>query len=328
MKTATLRLYRGDESFEETANRSADAGIGAAVAAPRVLPFPRRTARADGDRTAPDRRLDGETGAVTLRIDAGHARSDANADRSLGEHSLAAHSPDVLPLAAILSPPRLRDGSSPAADLPDGAVAGRIGGWVSSPTGVSVDGPLEPGQGAARQPHLQNLRRRRRRTGAAERRRDRRRRRTGPRQRHVGRLPLPPLRTGMAGRLTDSDPRSPRRPPPADFPATRTPPASGSLRAQKGADRVSTDGSPRRRMMAARGGEAVRICLNPCVPAPPSRPDGGESGGSAKMKRFDPPLLSAPKTHERLLPHPDRIPAGHRSLEPVTGEWRGWGLTP
>ncbi|MFH5804745.1 hypothetical protein, partial [Alienimonas sp. DA493] len=46
--------------------------------------------------------------------------------------------PDVLPLSAILSPPQFRRD----ADLPAGAVAGRIGGWASTPAGVGVDSPL------------------------------------------------------------------------------------------------------------------------------------------------------------------------------------------
>lgn len=144
MKTA-LRLYRGDDVREET-DAAAEAAADVATAdpaAPRVLPFPRYVDGGDAPADRSETRfVDGGDGAVTLRFDAAHA--PAGADRVPADEV-----PDVLPLSAILSPPRFRDGSAPADAAPAGAVAGRIGvapaacdgGWARSPRGLA-DGPL------------------------------------------------------------------------------------------------------------------------------------------------------------------------------------------
>ncbi|MEM9704351.1 MAG: hypothetical protein AAF907_18060, partial [Planctomycetota bacterium] len=113
-------------------------------ATPRTLPFPSRAAettrRRTGDKTA-RRRMDGIDGdgrAVTLRFHGPHADSSAAAGLHRSEET-----PDVLPLSAILSPPRFRDGSVGQVDAPAGAIAGRIdSGWAKSPVGVSCDSPL------------------------------------------------------------------------------------------------------------------------------------------------------------------------------------------
>ena len=136
MKTAVLRLYRGDDARTAEAPRSPEAP-GAAVtadlaAAPRVLPFPSRpSGRRDGaDETARARR-----GAGTLRFHARHDGADA-------VEGAAGEAPDVLPLSAILSPPSFAASGTRGAALPVGAVAGRIGGWATTPAGLADDGPL------------------------------------------------------------------------------------------------------------------------------------------------------------------------------------------
>ncbi|NNJ26160.1 hypothetical protein [Alienimonas chondri] len=156
MKTAVLRLYRGDDSASEQAASPVEGEDSAATAdpvAPRVLPFPRFSAdagrRRDADEIASartDGAVEGDR-AVTLRFHAAHDDAAAS-DRG----AAADETPDVLPLSAILSPPRFRDGTTAHPELPAGAVAGRIaagqiapertGGWVGTPAGVTIDGPL------------------------------------------------------------------------------------------------------------------------------------------------------------------------------------------
>ena len=141
----TLRLYRGDaETFDaDGSHRSAVAALDGdrPEAAPRVLPFPGRAASRDGrDETS---RLDvtaAEGGAATIRFHAPHL----SADDAVAGNDVAEHDADVLPLAAILSLPTARGyrtSESPIADRSP-AVAGRIGGWASSPAGLPGDGPL------------------------------------------------------------------------------------------------------------------------------------------------------------------------------------------
>ncbi|MFH5806442.1 hypothetical protein, partial [Alienimonas sp. DA493] len=80
MKTAVLRLYRGDDAAtpEEpgTPAAEADGAVATAdpVAAPRVLPFPTRAISRDrGEETARTTSVDEEGRAVTLRFHAPHA---------------------------------------------------------------------------------------------------------------------------------------------------------------------------------------------------------------------------------------------------------------
>ena len=141
----TLRLYRGDaETFDADGPDSDGPAVALAgdrpAAAPRVLPFPGRAASRDGrdetgrlDVTAPD------GGAATIRFHAPHLSAD-----DAGMTDVAEDDGDVLPLAAILSLPTARGyrtSDAPAADRSP-AVAGRIGGWASSPAGLPGDGPL------------------------------------------------------------------------------------------------------------------------------------------------------------------------------------------
>ena len=149
MKTAVLRLYRGDAPAEGTPHDPAAAATTEAVAAPRVLPFPTLPAghRRGADETA---RAVSPTGAATLRFHTAH-RDDALRDGDSLRDEVAADraatpapddAPDVLPLSAILSPPQFRTNAGATPELPTGAVAGRIGGWASTPAGLSDDGPL------------------------------------------------------------------------------------------------------------------------------------------------------------------------------------------
>ncbi|QDT14367.1 hypothetical protein [Alienimonas californiensis] len=137
MKTAVLRLYRGDDAATpDESGTAASRGDGAdPVAAPRVLPFPSRAiSRRDADETARRESVDEGGRPVTLRFHAPH-------DTAGGRVAAADERPDVLPLSAILSPPQFRRGASGDAELPAG-VAGRIGGWAVTPPGVAADSPL------------------------------------------------------------------------------------------------------------------------------------------------------------------------------------------
>ena len=144
MPSTTLRLYRGDDAATaETISRDTGSRTGAAVAerpeaAPRVLPFP--SARTNpADETA---RVD--RGGVTLRFHASHDGGDGTAEEQAdgfgaGVFDAAGSLPDVLPLSAILSHPDsglaggYRIKTDRAAGVPDGAIAGRVGGWVETP---------------------------------------------------------------------------------------------------------------------------------------------------------------------------------------------------
>ena len=141
----TLRLYRGDaETFD--ADGSETDGPAVAVladrpeATPRVLPFPGRAAGRDGrDETSRVESASRTGGTATLRFHAPHLAAD-----DAGATDVAEDDADVLPLAAILSLPTARGyrtSESPTADRSP-AVAGRIGGWASSPAGLPGDGPL------------------------------------------------------------------------------------------------------------------------------------------------------------------------------------------
>ena len=138
MPSTTLRLYRGDaETFGDAPAGEITRDAGAATldaaypdspeAAPRVLPFPGRS-------------------DATLRVDAAHAEpaagTDGDAAATFDPAADPADWPDVLPLSAILSHPdsglpkgyRVNPGAG--SDLPEGAVAGRVGFGVSLEAGA------------------------------------------------------------------------------------------------------------------------------------------------------------------------------------------------
>ena len=143
MPSTTLRLYRGDSDLSDAPDEiTRDAGAtGTATldrpeAAPRVLPFPGR--RDETDETA---RAD--RGGVALRFHAAHDEPAEKRDAAAFDAAAdPTEWPDVLPLSAILSHPdsglptgyRVNPGAGlPGAtgDLPEGAVAGRVGFGVS-----------------------------------------------------------------------------------------------------------------------------------------------------------------------------------------------------
>ena len=148
MPATTLRLFRGDaETFGDapaediTRQTAGAASFGAATldrpeAAPRVLPFPGTPAAGDEEDGAEPARA--EFRGATLRFDASHDEPATGGDAGFDAAADAADWPDVLPLSAILSHPdsglpagyRVRADAG-AAELPEGAVAGRVGFGVS-----------------------------------------------------------------------------------------------------------------------------------------------------------------------------------------------------